>query len=68
MGMPDHIRQTRLGVRLRKGDKPNYYLVRPDYLWRDTAPRQVLRSALGMIRAFIGCIERRWEFTSRATR
>ena len=48
MSISDHIRQPSLGVHLRKDDKPGRYLVRPAYLWRDTAPRQMLRDELSM--------------------
>ena len=47
-----------------EGDKPNRYLVRPDYPGRDTAPPQVLRGDPVMTRTLIDSIERRWKFTS----
>ncbi|MDR2054593.1 MAG: relaxase/mobilization nuclease domain-containing protein, partial [Desulfovibrio sp.] len=47
-----------------EGDKPTRYLVRPDYPGREENPPEVLRGDVGMTRALIDSIDRRWKFTS----
>lgn len=47
-----------------EGGKPTRYLVRPDYPGRDTRPPQVLRGDIGMTRALIDSIHRKWKYTA----
>jgi hypothetical protein len=47
-----------------EGDKPTRYLVRPDYPGRKDDPPEVLRGDVGMTRALIDSVDRRWKFTS----
>ena len=48
------------------GNKPTRYLVRPDYPGRKDAPPEVLRGDVGMTRALIDSIARKWKYTAGA--
>ncbi len=49
-----------------EGDKPTRYLVRPDYPGRKDEPPEVLRGDVGMTRALIDSITRKWKYTAGA--